>query len=262
MVTFSSAYDWSVFLTIDSLLLFTLSILFRRKLYRRLFFFTTYLVISMITDVAWRWTSLTTAYYLRMAFYYYWTVEFLLTILRLLAFAEVSRRILRVYPTVFAAGSWILTAAAAILLSWTAYPAVHSVRHIWPRIVVANQRIGLMQAVLVLALLTIGAYYRIQIPSLYRLILVGIGVFASIQVVNNELLLRQSIVPYSVPDYMNRASMVVSTIIWTYAVWRWCGAPESQPELISQVQYEKLSPQIHDKMRDLNDKLAKLFGKA
>jgi hypothetical protein len=204
--------------------------------------------------------TLTTAYHLRIAFYYYWSVEFLVTILRLLAFAEVSRRILRVYPMVFAAGSRILTAAAAILLSWTAYPAVHSVRRIWPRIVVGNQRIALMQAVLVLALLTIGAYYRIQIPSLYRLILVGIGVFASIQVVNNQLLLRQSIVPYSIPDY--RASTVVSTIIWTYAVWRWSGAPESQPKLISRVHYDKLSPQIHDKMQDLNDKLAKLFGKA
>jgi hypothetical protein len=249
-VTFSSAFDWAIFLTVDSLLLVTLSILVRRKLYGRLFFFTVYLIVSVISDVGWRWRTLTWPYpHIRVWFDAYWSVEFLLSILRLLTFAEISRRILRRYPAVFAAASWMLFGAGTILLSWSAVPAIHNVKRIWPLVMEGDQRFAFMQAVLVLAFLTIAGYYRIRIPPLNGLILIGIGVYSSLQVP-----------AYSIPDYIRRGSIVISVVIWTYAVSRWSGVPEPQPGLIPQDTYDDFSPKLHDKMQELNDRLAKLIG--
>jgi hypothetical protein len=260
-VTFSSAFDWTIFLLVDSLLLVTLTIIFREKLYRRLFFFTIYLIVSVISDVIWRWRTTTSPYpHVRLWFDLYWSAEFLLSILRLLTFAEISRRILREYPAVSAVASWVLISSGTILLAWTAYPAIHNVRRIWPLVLVGDQRFALMQAILLLAFLTIGSYYRMRIPPLYWFVLVGIGIYSSLQVVNNELMLRQLVPAYSIPDFIRRASIVTSVGMWTYAVSRWSAVPESQPELIPQAAYDQFSLQIHDKMQELNDKLAKLFG--
>ena len=259
MVTFYSAFDWAIFLTCDSLLLVTLAILFRRKLYRQLFFFTTYLIVCLVTDIEWRWVSLTPAFYSRVWFYIYWAIEFLLSILRLLTFAEISRRILRGYPTISAAAGWLLFASTTILLVWTANPALQHANRRSMRILMGDQRFAVTQAVLVLAILTIGAYYRLLIPPLYRLILVGIGVYASVQVANDQIIIHQlGPVPHSIFDYVRRASIVLHIAIWTYAVSRWSALPEPEPKLISQIEYASLSPQVHGKMQELNDKLAKL----
>jgi hypothetical protein len=257
--TIYSAFDWAIFLTCGSLQLVTLAILFRRKLYRQLFFFTTYLAVCLVTDIEWRWVSLTPAFYSRLWFYIYWAIEFLLSILRLLAFAEISKRILRGYPTIFTTSAWLLTAATTILLAWTANPAIHYAQRRSIRIIIGDQRFALMQAVLILAILTIGAYYRILIPPLYRLILVGIAVYASVQVANDQMIIHQTApVTQSIFDYVRRASIVLSIMIWTYAVSRWSALPELEPKLISRAAYDDLSPQVHNKMQELNDKLAKL----
>ena len=185
----------------------------------------------------------------------------MLSVLRLLTFAEISRRILREYPTVFAAGSWILTGAAAVLLSCTAYPA----RDV--RAYLAPHRDWRSAACAYAGGAGLGVPDNRGLLSnpdsaSYRLILIGIGTYSSLQIVNYELLLRQLIAPYSIPDYVRRASMIVSRVIWTYAVWRWSGVPDSQPKLISQIAYDRLSPQIHGKMQELNDRLGNLVGKA
>jgi hypothetical protein len=262
MAKFSSIFDWTIFLIIDSLLLVSLSILLRRKLHGRLFFFTSYLIVSVISDIGWRWRTLTWPYpHIRFWYFVYWSVEFLLSVLRLLTFAQICRQILRKYPTVYAATSVLLMGLGAVLLFWTAYPTIRGFGGIWPLVIIGDQRFALTQTVLLLAFLAIGSYYRMQIPPLYWFILVGIGVYSTLQIANNELLAHQLFPSYSVADYIRRASIVISVAIWTYAVARWSGAPEQKSQLIPQITYDNFSSQLHDKMQEFNDRLADLFSK-
>ena len=237
-----------------------ISIIVHRKAYRRLFFFTIYLAANIIWGVLWRYVSRTPAFYLLTWLYIYWSVELLLSILRLLTIAEIARRFLRGYPAIRAFASRLLTGVAAALLLWTTYSAIHNLHHIRRFILLGDQRFECMQVVLLLTLLIIGAYYRIQIPPLYRLILIGIGVYSSIQVANNGLGMLLTILPNSIFDYLRRGASMVSLVIWTYAVWRWSAIPDPQPRLIPQSTYDRLSPELHDRLQDLNDRLAGLVG--
>jgi hypothetical protein len=117
-----------------------------------------------------------------------------------------------------------------------------------------------MQAILLLLVLVIGVYYRLRIPRLYRLILIGIGIYASIQVTNNPLGINQLILPNSTFDFIRRGSILISLGVWLYAIWRSPRIPDVRPGLISQATYDELAPQVHDHLKELNDKLANLIG--
>jgi type VI protein secretion system component VasK len=116
-----------------------------------------------------------------------------------------------------------------------------------------------MQALLLLLVLLLGVYYQVRISHMYRLILIGFCVYSAVQVANNQFLLLNNAPGDSVFGYIRKGSFLIALAIWTYAVWRW-GADSTTPHnLISQSQYNELSPQIHDRLRELNDKLAKLI---
>jgi hypothetical protein len=50
-------------------------------------------------------------------------------------------------------------------------------------------------------------------------------------------------------------------MLWAWAIWRWADDSTVSPKLISQQSYDELSPQIHDRLRDLNDRLADLLDR-
>jgi len=259
MTTFSTVFSWtvdSVFFLFYPIILF---FFFRRRLNRRLIFFAVYLVLLFIWAIVGLWISRTPIYSSHTWFEVYWSVEFALSILRLLTIAEISRRFLRAYPAVWALAAWLLSAAAIALLLWTIQSAIHNVHHIRRFILLGDQRFETMQAILLLLVLLIGVYYRMQIPLLYRFVLIGIGIYACIQVTNNPLGINQLILPNSPFDFIRRGSILISLGIWLYAIWRSPRIPDVRPELMSQATYDELAPQLHDRMRDLNDKLSRLI---
>jgi hypothetical protein len=238
-----------------------LLVIFRRNLYRQLGFFTAYLIALWIWNPMTVWVA-TTPYFSSSAWLHiYWSVEFSLSILRLLTIAEISRRLLRGYPAIWAFASWLLSGVAAALLLWTISSAIHNVHHVRRFILLGDQRFECMQAVLLVTLLLIAAYYRIKLPGLYHSILIGIGFYSSIQVVNNVWAIRQVIIPNSIFDYTRRSAIAVSVVIWTVGILRSPAIPDSEPSLISQSTYDRLAPEVHARLKELNDKLSDLTGK-
>ena len=261
MRIFSAALNWIIYVIFFTFCPATLYFIVCRKLYARLKFFTIYQLLLLSSSALFLGIATTPAFKTPRWFDIYWSVQLALAVLRLLTIGEISNQILREYPAIRAFGSWLLGGTAAALLLWTANSAIYNVHHVRRFILLSDQRFEFMQAVLVLVLLIIGVYYRIPIPPLYRLILIGIGIYASIQVANNPLALLTAILPNSFPDYMRRVPSTVSVVLWAYAVWRWSSVSDAKPTLISQSTYNDLSPQIHDRLRELNDKLSDLTGK-
>jgi hypothetical protein len=259
MASFSSIFNWATEPLIICLDFALLVLLIRRKLYRKLLFFFAYVVLLSVQEPVGWWISFLPWSRSPTWSTTYWSIQFFLSLLRLLTIAEISRRSLISYPAVWSFGWRMLSAAAAILVAWTAYSAFQSRHHFRIFIAVGGQRFETMQAILLLLLLFLGVYYRVQISQLYRMILIGICIYSAIQIANNPLLLAK-IPADSVFGYIRRGSFLIPMVIWTYAVWRWGGTSSTPPDLISQEKYDELSPQIHDRLKELNDKLSDLTG--
>jgi hypothetical protein len=116
-----------------------------------------------------------------------------------------------------------------------------------------------MQAILLLIVLTIGIYYRIHISPLHRWVLTGICTYSAVLVTNYELGRNTGIVANSIYDFVQRLSFTATEVIWTWAVWRWAALPARPAKLIPQEVYEEHSAGIHDRLRDLNDRLRVIF---
>jgi hypothetical protein len=232
---------------------------FRRKLYQRLVFFFVYIMLLVPRDFIFLWISHTALFRTKSAFYFYWITDVSLSLLRLATIIEVCWRTLRNYPAVWALAWRALTGMGIMLLLWAVNSAAHNTSRLRFFVTSGMQKFEFMQAVLLLIVLAIGVYYRIHLPPLYRWVLTGICIYSAVQVANYELG-RFTVHPTNtVFDFVRRYSFTASEAIWTWAVWRWAATPVSPPERIPQAVYELHSAEVHDRLRDLNDRLTKLF---
>jgi len=238
-----------------------LYVAWRCRLYRHLVFFSAYIVLVTVQEFLGWWVSKIPWFHSSAYFYIFWSAQLVLSLIRLLTIAEIAKRSLRGYPAVWTLSWEILSAAGVILLSWATYSAIPYVHHPKKFIAVGGQHFELMQAILLLLVLILGVYYHVRVPALYRLILIGICIYSAVEVANSQLYLLNSKAAESIFGHIRQASYPISLTIWTYAVWRWGAASNTAPELISQGKYDELSPQIHDRLKELNDKLFDLTGK-
>jgi hypothetical protein len=261
MVAFSSMFAW-VTAPCSFLLELALVILsYKRRLYRQLFFFPAYIALLALYDPIDYWVS-DYPFFGSIAYnYIYWSTQLALSLLRLLTIAEISRRSLRGYPAVWAFGWRLLTATSVLLLSWTVYSAILRMHHFRQFIAATDQRFEFMQAIVLLLLLLLGAYYRVQISPLYRLILVGICIYSAVEIADSPFFALKTFPGVAIFGYIRRGLFPVLLAIWAYAVWRWGGTPTTPPDLLSQEKHDELSPQIHGRLKGLNDKLSELMGK-
>ncbi len=176
----------------------------------------------------------------------------------LLMIAEIAIRSLRGYPSIWRPASTLLSVVAMALISWTVVSTMHYFGHRRQFVMVGDQHLVLAITILLLLLMAISSYYRVKIPPLYRLVLAGIGIYASIEVVANQIQF-QSRSGFSIWNNMRLSAFAVALILWIYAVLRRATLPADQTELIPQSKYDDLSPQIHDRLQTMNYKLTKLF---
>lgn len=261
MAAFSSILNWVVAPTTIFLELALCSVAWRCRLYRQLAFFSAYIVLVTIEEFSGWWVSKTPWFHSDTYYYIFWSTQLALSLLRLLTIAEIARRSLRGYRAIWALAWQTLSAAAFVLLSWTAYSTVPYVHHVKRFIAIGGQRFEFMQAILLLLVMVLGAYYHLHVAALYRLILIGMCICSAEAVTSSQLyLLNNNRLAESIFGYIRQGYYPIPLAIWIYAVWRWGAASIAPPDLITQEKYDELSPQVHDRLRELNDKLAKLSG--
>jgi hypothetical protein len=261
MVSFDSIFQWGTAPADICLELALCFMAYKRRLGRQLTFFSVYIVVVTVQDIAGWWASYTPWFNSMSANYVFWSIQFALSLLRLLTIGEIVRQTLRGYPAIWGFAWRSLSAVTVFLFSWTIYSAIQRVHHFRRFLAVGGQRFELMQTILLLLFLFLVVYYRVQISRLYRLILIGICIYSAVQVAANQLLLLNKLPADSIFDYIRRGVFLVPLVMWTYAVWPWGSDSDAPPDLIPQATYDALSPQIHDRLRELNDKLIDLTGK-
>lgn len=259
--SFTAVLDVSVSVLASFLELFLLFLVFNKGLYRKLILFTLYFSLLAPWDLIGFSVRYTPLFHSSGWSYFYWTSQFVFSILRLCAIAELCWRSLHAYPAVWNLAWRSLASVATLLLLWTTYSALYNVHVFQAFISHGLQRFEFMQAVLLVAILGIGAYYRLAVPSLYRWMLAGLGLYSAVLVTNYELALSTRYPPKSIFDFVFRLSYCTALLIWIWGIYRWAGVPTQPPALISQKTYDALSPQIHDRLHELNDRLAHMHGR-
>jgi hypothetical protein len=241
-----------------------LILVIRYKMFNQLKFFVLYILVTSAREIALDWIGQAPAigdpsFYAYV--YFYWTAAFLLSFLRMFITLEICEKILRRYPALRVFAWRIMVVLGVMLFSWTLYVAIHNFHHLKRFILTFQQTTDISFAVLLLTLLGIGAYYRMRIPPLYLAILIGSGIYSAVQVVDSELGRHTVNLPNSVFDFAQRLTYILMLAIWAWGIWRWGKDSAPPPELLSQATYDDLSPQIHDRLKELNDKLSGLTGR-
>ena len=243
-----------------SLSLTLLLLVLHRNIRRRLPVFTLFVVLFATRDIA----TLFISYWHRGLtptwICFFWTSEFLLTGLYLFIIAEIAKLFLCDYPSIWRSASRLFDGLTLVLMSWVVYSAYRHVQHPRLYILVGEQRLLLTITILLLLVMAIGAYYRLKLPPLYRFVLVGIGIYASVQIAADQIVMQYRMEPNSLWDLMRRGAFLFSSALWTYGVWRWAGHPARKVELIPQLKYDTLSRQVHDHLCEANLKIANLTG--
>jgi hypothetical protein len=238
--------------------LLLLVLLLARNGWRRLVFFTLFIVLLTVRDGVGLCIAHTSLGIGRPWIYTYWYSELVLSTLYLFMIAEIAKRFFQDYPSIWFNASRLLAIAALALISWTVYSTLRYVGHPRMFVLIGDQRLDLTTTIMLLLLMAIGAYYRLRLPPLYRLMLIGIGIYASVQVVTDQIEIRYKMGPESLFGYLRTWSYAISLVVWIYAVWRWAAPPATRAELISQSKYDHLSPQVHHSLQEVNLKLANL----
>jgi len=246
-------------LVVYCLELVLLLLVLRREFRRQLVVFTAFITLLVVRDIACAIVAQTSFSNSFEWFYIYWISEFALSTMYLFIIAEIARRSLSGYPSVWHPASRLLALVGLALMSWTVISTMRYLGHLRLFVMVGDRCLVLTITVLLLLLLAIDAYYRLKLPPLYRLILVGIGIYTSIEVFANEFEIR-SRNGYSIWFDMRLLSFATALIVWIYGVWRWPASLAPQAELIPQSKYDDLSSQVHNRLRNVVQKLAHLSG--
>lgn len=242
-------------------LVLTLWFLFRGKSYRVLRLFSAYVAVFVVRDFAWLIISNNHAMFNSLwAYYGFWSTEFLLSWLRAFAIVEICWRTLRTYSAVWPLTACLLGVISISLLIWTAISAKAN-RGTFQRFIdIGLQRIELMQAMLIVAFFVMVSRYQVRVLPIHRLVMLGFGVYSAVQVFNNELGWLEPHRFLRVFDIIRRASINVSELIWLYAAA--LPASKSMPppsDHSGKGTVDELAPQIHDRLRELNDRLGELL---
>jgi hypothetical protein len=251
----SSLLEWLVY----SLELALLPLVLAGKFRRQMVSFTVFVVLLVARDTV-------NIIFVRASFgngltwfYIYWSSEFILSAMYLVMIAEIAKRFLSGYPSVWRPAAILLSSVALGLMSWTVASAMRYVGHRRLFLMVGDRCLVLTITILLLLLMAIAAYYRLRLPLLYLLVLVGIGIYASIEVLANQFQIR-STTGYWIWDEMRRLAFGVSVIVWNYAVWCRAEPVARETDLIPQSKYEDISLKVHDCLREAIRKLAALAG--
>ncbi len=126
-----------------------------------------------------------------------------------------------------------------------------------------NRGYHLTFAATVIACLFVVRYYSIQVPAAYKMILGGFCFYSCTEILINTvlqtLLKREFDAFQPIWQTSTMLSFIVVLFVWVAALWRPLPADSRQETPPSNSNYLRLSPEINERLRELNEKLLRLW---
>jgi hypothetical protein len=189
-----------------------------------------------------------------------WYSEGVTLFFQALAAAEAIHLVLKPYPGIWALAWRSIALVSAIMV---AYIAKHGARDYSWAILEAERGYHLIFAIAVTACFLLIRYYRIVVPSTYKLLLGGFCFYSCVMILICTLL--QSIWWGSTADYESfwgfSSVFFFAAVqpLWIVAVRKPLPADDRRPALPSDDVYRQLTPQIDERLRAVNEKLMRIW---
>ena len=241
--------------------LITLILLFAKGSFRKLPFFTAYVALNLcqvaflvVVYSIWGPKSDTT---MILA----WYSECITLLAQALATTEILKVTLRPYQGIWGL-AWRALAGTSALIVLIVALATHGdwVTAKWFEL---NRGYHLTFAAAVIACLLLVRYYSIQVPAAYKMILGGFCLYSSTEILIHTVLQSLAKKAFDAYEPFWQASTMLSFIvvlsIWVVALWKPLPIESRQAAAPSDSIYQRLSPEINEGLRDLNEKLLRLW---
>lgn len=235
-------------------------LVFHRGLYRRLPFFTAYVVSVTFRGALLWWVYRGWGFDSKQAFYAYWLTQSLLLLTRGLVIAELCWTVLRGYRGIWELARRLLWGALFLLVANAALTTEFGSTWIAPFIVTAKRGLELAGVSIIAALLAICRYYRIPVQPPVKMLLAGLAIFSAAQVINDSLMQRWMLAYFAWWSHIHSISFTAMIVIWCLALRKPLPELQPAPVLLEQRVYDELTPQVSYRLRELNTRLLELLG--
>ena len=190
-----------------------------------------------------------------------WTSEFPTLVAQALATVEILEITLRPYQGIWGLGWRALTVTSGIVVLLVVLAA----RGHWgsARWFQLDRGYHLTFASALIACLLLVRYYSIPVPPAYKMMLGGFCFYSCTEIVVNTLLqayFRKDFFLHAAAwQLLTMSSFVIALVVWATALRKPLPVEDRQAASPSDDDYLRLSPQINEDLRRLNEKLLRLW---
>ena len=177
------------------------------------------------------------------------------------ATTEILGLTLRPYPGIWGLTWRALVAVSALvvlIVAWFSH--ARDTDQLWFQL---NRGYHLTFATAVIACLTLVRYYSIRVPSAFKMILAGFCLNSCVEVLVNTLiqvLFHKGYEVYQAAwQIATMVSFVAALTIWIGALWKPFPVDDRQIASPSDSTYRRLSPEINERLREINEELLRLW---
>ena len=190
-----------------------------------------------------------------------WVSECLTLLAQALATTEILGITLKLYPGIWGLAWRALAFTSALVVMIVVLTSRgHGLSEMWFEI---NRGYHLTFATALITCLLLVRYYSIRVPLAYKLILGGFCLNSCIEVLINtilQLLFHKGYLMHQLTwQLLTMISFIATVVIWLVAVRKPFLAENSQIASLSDSAYKRLSPEINEHLRALNEKLMRLW---
>jgi hypothetical protein len=241
--------------------MFVLALLYLKGNFRKLPYFTGYIALNicqagfLLFVYMHSWSNPATRGTLA------WTSECITLVVQALATTEILEITLRPYQGIWGLGWRALTVTSGIVVLLVALAARgHWVVARWFEL---DRGYHLTFASALIACLLLIRYYSIPVPPAYKMLLGGFCFFSCTEIIVNTLLQayfqKDFFLHAAAWQLLTMSSFVVALFVWAAALRKPLPLEDRQAASPSDAEYQRLSPQINEDLRRLNEKLLRLW---
>ncbi len=241
--------------------LITLTLLPLRRNASKIPFFATYIVLNLCQAgfmlVLVFIPTLSPAIFAKLS----WCAEGITLLAQAVATTEILGLTLRPYPGIWGL-AWralaTVSALVVLIVGWLSHA-----RGIEQLSFQLNRGYHITFSTAVIACLALVRYYSIRVPSAFKMILAGFCLNSCVEVLVNTLIQVLFHKGYAVHQtawlIVNMLSFVAALTIWIVALWKPFPVDDRQIASPSDSAYRRLSPEINERLREINEKLLRLW---
>ena len=235
------------------------TLVFYRRLYRRLPFFSLYVALLVVEVSGVWWVYREWGYRSIPAWYTYWFASVVVLLARALVVAELCWTSLGTYPAVWPLVRKILVLIAVVALSYAAVTAFRTKSSPLATFVLSSERaLEISFAFILVALVGFGARYMAVLGPVERNIVIGLGAYSCFQVINNTFMQQWMSRYFHCWVSMRVVAFDIAMLVWIVPLRRALPPTEAGRTLISEGAAIRLLRELLASMREITEEMKRM----